>query len=164
MIQLEQEEIDLLKERGFSIKTKFFGKEINWQTKKMSLSRLVDLSDVYIKMQVDENAMYSNDIGDVIAEQFKSVKMNAKKAAEALAIAVSDGFFTRKLIAWHFLRNINPKELKEYTEKLIKQSDYQNFTVSIILMNGNRITKPTVIEKNQMEKMKEKGLNPSTES
>ena len=71
MIQLEQEEIDLLKERGFSIKTKFLGKEINWQTKKMSLSRLVDLSDVYIKMQVDENAMYSNDIGDVIAEQFK---------------------------------------------------------------------------------------------
>ena len=68
MIQLEQEEIDLLKERGFSIKTKFLGKEINWQTKKMSLSRLVDLSDVYIKMQVDENAMYSNDIGDVIAE------------------------------------------------------------------------------------------------
>jgi len=81
MIQLEQEEIDLLKERGFSIKTKFLGKEINWQTKKMSLSRLVDLSDVYIKMQVDENAMYSDDIGDVIAEQFKSVKMNAKKAA-----------------------------------------------------------------------------------
>ena len=93
MIQLEQEEIDLLKERGFSIKTKFFGKEINWQTKKMSLSRLVDLSDVYIKMQVDENAMYSNDIGEVIAEQFKSVKMNAKKASEALAIAVSNGFF-----------------------------------------------------------------------
>ena len=27
--------------------------------------------------------MYSDDIGDVIAEQFKSVKMNAKKAAEA---------------------------------------------------------------------------------
>lgn len=117
----------------------------------MSLSRLVDLSDVYIKMQVDENAMYSNDIGDVIAEQFKSVKMNAKKAAEALAIAVSNGFFTRKLVAWHFLRNINPKELKEYTEKLIKQSDYQNFTVSIILMNGNRITKPTVIEKTEMK-------------
>lgn len=149
MIKLEQEEIDLLKERGFYIKTKFLGKEINWQTKKMSLSRLVDLSDVYIKMQVDENAMYSNDIGDVIAEQFKSVKMNAKKAAEALAIAVSDGFFIRKLVAWHFLRNINPKELKEYTEKLIKQSDYQNFTVSIILMNGNRITKPTVIEKTE---------------
>lgn len=152
MKQLEQDEIDLLKERGFSIKTKFFGKEIYWQTKKMSLSRLVDLSDVYIKMQVDENAMYSDDIGDVIAEQFKSVKSNAKKAAEVLSIAVSDGFFKRKLIAWHFMRNLSPEELKNYTQKLIKQSDYQNFTLSIILMNGNRITKPTMIE--EKEKMK----------
>lgn len=158
MKHLEQEEINLLKERGFTITTKIFGKVITWSTKKMSLSRLVDLSDVYIKMQVNEASLYSDDIGDVISEQFRSVKLNAKRAAEALAIAVSDGFFRRKLIAWHFMNNITPEELRNYTERLIKQSDYQNFTVSIILMNGNRITKPQMVEKEMVTKIKEQTM------
>lgn len=149
MKQLEQEEINLLKERGFTITTKLFGKEIKWKTKKMTLSRLVDLSDVYIKMQVNESALYSEDVSDVISEQFHSVKLNARRAAQALAIAVSDGLIKRKLIAWHFMRNLNPEELKIHVENLIKQSDYKNFTLSIILINGNRITKPTMIEEAQ---------------
>lgn len=146
-IESEQKELNLLRSKGFTIETQLFGKPKIWRTKKMTLQRLIDLSNIYIKMHINQEALEGKDMGDMIAEQFNSVLKNAKKASKVLAIAVADGYWKRKFLAYHFLKNINPKELFEFTEKLIKQSDYQSFMTSIILMNGNRITKPQTIEK-----------------
>ena len=147
MENFEQNEINLLKGKGFEIKTKLFGRKRIWTTKKMSLKRLIDLSDVYIKMQVDEDKLYSEKLADTISEQFISVKKNGKRMAQILAIATSSNFLMRWFLTYHFLRFINPSELREYVEKLLKQGDYQNFITSIVLTNGNRITKPQTIEK-----------------
>lgn len=143
----EQSELDLLRGKGFSIETNLFGKPRIWMTKKMSLSRLIDLSNIYIKMQVNTEAFESGEMMTVISEQFNSVLKNAKNASKVIAIATADGFLKRKWLARHFLKNLSSSELQEFAEKLIKQSDYQSFMTSIILMNGNRITKPQAIEK-----------------
>ena len=147
MNTLEQAEIDLLRSKGFEFTTTFFGKEKVWRTKKMSLSRLLDLSNVYVKIEVNEDVLDSGTMKEFITENYNSVRKNAKKAAYAIAISVSDSSIVRFFLAKHFLRSLDNQELNEIAQKLFKQADYQNFMHSITLMNGSRITKPQVIEK-----------------
>ena len=143
----EQIEIDHLTGKGFEIQTVLFGRPKIWRTKKMTLGRLIELSEIYITISVNESIYEKTDFHEIVAEQYISVNKDAKKAAQALAIAVTDHKWLRPFLVRHFLKNINAAELLVFATKLLKQGDYQNFILSIGLMNGNRITKADPIEK-----------------
>ena len=143
----EQLEINHLLSKGFEIKTFLFGKQIVWKTKKMTLGRLIELSNVYLKMKIDDSVFDKENIKDIISEQYQAVNKNGKNCAKIIAISVTDIKWLRPLLVRHFLRNISAAELLEIAKKLLAQGDYSNFILSIGLMNGNRITKPNQIEK-----------------
>lgn len=143
----EQREIDHLTGKGFEIKTQFLGKPITWRTKKMCLGRLIELSDVYLKMQIDDSIFETENFKDVIAEQYQAVHKNGRNCAKVIAISVTDKKWLRPWLVRHFLKNINASELLNIAKNLLSQGDYQNFILSIGLMNGNRITKAEPIEK-----------------
>jgi hypothetical protein len=141
----EQKEIDLLLSKGFEIQTKLFGKTKIWNTKPFTLKRLLELSNVYIKMDVKEQELTSDDLQTRIAEQYIAVNKNAYKCAEIISICVTDNCFVRLFLKHHFLKQITATQLKDFTMKLLSHSDYQSFITSIILLNGNRVTKPTAV-------------------
>ncbi len=143
----EKKEVDLLLNKGFEIETSLFGKPKIWVTKKVVLTRLIRFANVQLKMILDEKALESDDFRDVLAEQFKSVKKNTKNASTLIALSVTNKRWLVPFLAKHFRDNLNSSELLDFAQKLLKQSDYQSFMTSIVLMNGNRITKPETIEK-----------------
>ena len=147
MKQKEQSEIDLLLGKGFEINTVLFGRLKKWRTKKMCLGRLIELSDVFVKMKGDDEAESNLDF---IANQYVSVKNNAKLSARAMAICVTDKRWLRPFLVRHFLKNISSAELLDFAQKLLNQADYKNFILSIVLMNANRVTKAETVEKEKV--------------
>lgn len=154
--QYEQEEINLLNGKGFEIPVKFCGIKKVFRCKKLSMGRLLELSNIFIKMDLDESALSSNDIQEQIASQYQSVAKNAKKTVKVVAICVTDNPILRKFLEYYLLKNYTPKNLLDFARNLLKTADYGNFIASIALMNGNRPTKANPIEKTES--------NPSTES
>lgn len=144
--QKEQEQINHLLDNGFEIKTMLFGKVKTWRTKKMSLGRLIELSNVFLKMKINTEVFDKGDFNEMLTEQYNVVHDNALNCAKVIAICVTDKKWLRPFLTKHFLKNINASELLEVSKGLIKQGDYQNFILSIGLMNGNRLTKATPIE------------------
>jgi len=141
----EQEEISLLTGNGFQFETSFFGRKINWNIGKITLGKMFQLSDVFIKMKVDEESAYSTDLSIQIPAQYQSVRDNAKLCAEAVAIAV-DSKIPKCFLKWHFFNSLDATETSKFALELLKFSNYQNFMTSTVLMNGNRPTKAMPIE------------------
>lgn len=168
----EQEEINLLTGNGFQFETTFFGRKIQWNIGKITLGKMFQLSDVFIKMKVDEESVYSTDLSVQIPAQYQSVRDNAKLCAEAVAIAVEDQYwevlpkstpkwvpeFIKKrikkvsekipldVLTDHFFNSLDATETSKFALELLKFSNYQNFMTSTVLMNGNRPTKAMPIE------------------
>lgn len=153
--QLEQEELNILTDKGFEIPVKILGIEKVFRCKKLTMGRLLELSNVFITMDFDEAALQSNDFQDHIAAQYQSVANNAKKTVKVIAMCLTDNIIYRKFLQYHLLKNYTPKDLLSFAQNLLKTADYGNFIASIALMNGNRPTKAMPIEKTD--------LNPSTE-
>ena len=147
MEQAEQQEIDLLLNKGFEVKIKFFGKERTFKTLPMTGYRMIELSNEFIKMEVDEKAMYSDDFQEQISAQYQSVAKNGKRIGRIIGICLSDNNLMRKIISNRVLKTYTSKDLLEFTQKLIKQADYGTFIASTVLMNGSRITQATAVEK-----------------
>lgn len=141
---MEQSEINLLLNKGFEIQTKLFGRSKKWICKKMTLGRLIELSDIFVKIKEGDEPV---DSADVLASQYQSVRNNAKLSAMAMAVCFTDHKWLRPLLTQHFLKNIEPIELLNFSTKMIAQADYKNFTLSIALMNSNRVTKANPVEK-----------------
>lgn len=141
----EQEEINLLTGNGFQFETSFFGRKINWNIGKITLGKMFQLSDVFIKIKVDEETMYNTDLSIQIPAQYQSVRDNAKLCAEAVAIAV-ESKLPRWFLKWHFFNSLDATETSKFALELLKFSNYQNFMTSTVLMNGNRPTKAMPIE------------------
>ncbi|MCT4151281.1 hypothetical protein HZP59_08545 [Elizabethkingia anophelis] len=165
MENLEQEEISLLLGNGYEFQTIFLGKQRTWKTGKITLGKMVRLSDVYIKMKVDEEALTSESLSESIPAQYQAVRDNARLCIDAVYIAIESElpkwmkrwkFLLKPFIKKHFLNSFDSAELLEFTMQLLKSSNYQNFMTSTALMNGNRPTKAKPIES--------KVLNPSTET
>ncbi|KUY28014.1 hypothetical protein [Elizabethkingia ursingii] len=179
--QLEQEEISILLSRGYEFETVFNGKSRAWNTGKMTLGKMTLLSDVFIKMNIDEEAFTSEDLSISIPAQYQSVRDNAKLCVEAIIISIGDQYkedipdkykklprFIKKYIKRetvkishdelmdHFLNSFDSDDLLNFSMGLLKSSNYQNFMTSTALMNGNRPTKAKPIES--------KVSNPSTET
>jgi len=142
---MEQEEINLLNGKGFEFQTEFWGKNINWNIGKITLGKMLKLSDVFIKIKVDEESLTNSDLSIQIPAQYKSVRDNAKLCAEAVAIAV-DSKLPKWILKRHFLNFLDADEILKFALELLKFSNYQNFMTSTVLMNGNRPTKAIPIE------------------
>jgi len=151
----EQEELNILSGKGYEFETVFFGKITKWHTGKMTLGKMIKLSQVFIKINVDEKEIFNNDMSIQIPAQYKSVTDNAKICVEAVYIAIETEFpkwvrrfefIYKPLIKKHLLNSLNSEELSKFAIHLLKNSDYKNFLSSTVLMNGNRPTKAMPIE------------------
>lgn len=145
--QLEQEELNILTGKGFEIPVKIFGFKKVFRCKKLTMGRLLLLSDVFITMDFDESAMASDDFQEQLAAQYQSVSKNAKKTVKAISICMTDNPIYRKLLQRQLLKEYEPADLLKFAQNLLKTADYGNFIASIALMNGNRPTKANPIEK-----------------
>lgn len=153
----EREEIDLLIEKGFLIKTritsifKFGRKYRTWKVSFLPLGLMDYQTDLFFKLDIDENKIYSGNAAVRNDEFINGVKANAKICAEILAISVLGSPLKiklfRKILANYFLWRVNSKELIEFTLKLYKANDYQNFISSIVLLQAKRTTTPISEEK-----------------
>lgn len=160
MEKQEQEELNILTGKGYEFETILFGKKRKWNTGKINLMKMFRMANVFIKMKVDEEALSNPDLSIQIPSQYESVRNNAKLCCEAVYIAVETELpewtkkykkvtkhFVKPFLINHFMNSFNSKELLDFTLALLKNSDYQNFTTSTVLMNGNRPTKAIPIEK-----------------
>lgn len=161
-ISKERKEIDVLIDRGFIVKTPitsvlriFGGKFRIWRVKFMPLG-LMDLqTDLFLQLQADEEKIYTNDLVVRNNEIMNSVKDNAKLCAEIVAITILRKKWRiklfRKLFSNYLYWRVNSKELYDFTLKIYKMNDYQNFMTSIILLKAKRTTRP-IAEMNQATK------------
>lgn len=114
------------------------------------MGRLLELSNVFITMDLDEDALNSNDFQEQISSQYQSVAKNAKKTVKVVAMCVTDNLIYRKFLQYYLLKNHTPKDLLGFAQNLLKTADYGNFISSIALMNGNRPTKAVTMEKTDL--------------
>lgn len=142
----EQEEIKLLTGEGYGFETSLFGKKMRWSIKKIPMGKMLRLSKIFIQIKIDEEAISSEDLSVQIPAQYESVRNNAELCAKAIAQAV-DSKFPKWFLKWHFLNTLTSSDVKSIAFELLKFSDYQNFMISMALMNGNRPTKAMPIEK-----------------
>lgn len=156
MEKQEQEELNILTGKGYEFKTVLFGKITKWNTGKITLGKMLKLSDLFIKMKVNEEDFTNPDLKVQIAAQYEGVTKNAKICVEAIYISIESefpkwirrfDFIYKPLIKKHLLNSLNSKELKAFTDSLLLNADYQSFITSTVLMNGNRPTKAIPIEK-----------------
>lgn len=145
--QLEQEELNLLNNKGFEIPVTILGIKKTFRCKKLTMGRLLELSNVFITMDFDEAALQSEDFQEHIASQYQSVSKNAKKTVKAVSMCMTDNPLYRRFLQYYLLKNYTPADLLAFAQNLLKTADYGNFIASIALMNGNRPTKANPIEK-----------------
>lgn len=145
-LQAEQEEINLLNGKGFDIKVNIWGKDRNFKCRKLSKGLLLQLSEIFITMEIDEQGLSSEDFAEQLATQYQSVYKNARKAAMVVATCITGNKLLRWYLANRILNTYTPQDLLDFAQKLLKTADYTAFIASIALMNGNRPTKAMTIE------------------
>lgn len=142
----EQKEINLLLNKGFEVKVKILGFDKVFRCRKLSMGVMLELANIFIKMELDESALSSNDFQEQIAMQYQAVVKNAEKLAQVVAVCVAKNPVKRYLVKRAVMNQYTPKDIMEFAQNLLKESDYANFITSIALMNGNRPTKANPIE------------------
>ncbi len=146
MNKAEIKEIDLIiGNKGVVLITKFLGFKVKWRMAKMTLSRMLRLSKIYAKIKIDEDDLKNDDLGVQLASSYAAVIDNAKLAAMVVAVSV-DSRIPDRILAWYIMRAINSADLKDFTYKVLQESNFANFTMSIFLMNGSRVSKPKKID------------------
>lgn len=166
--QQERAEIDILIEKGFEVVTpvrsifRIFGKKTrSWRVKRLPLGLMDIQTDLFFQLQVNESRLYSDDPENRNNEIMNSVKDNAQLCAEIIAVSILGEKVKiklfKKIFAKYLLWRINSKEMFEFTAKLFKMNDFQNFTTSIILLKAKRTTAPlqVVEEKTEAEETQE---------
>lgn len=147
----EEKELKVLNSVGFTVKTKFWGKEIKWRVRKINTRTMFKLSYRFFKLKVQNDEDQTDDIQKMLNYQFNSVYDNAKICSEIIAITILgskwDNWVYRKLLTEHIYRNINSKELLEFTQNVLSALDYQSFTISTTLLSAVRVTNPMKVEK-----------------
>lgn len=144
--ELEQQEIDLLLEKGLEFKTG--GK--TYLIRPLTGGTLLALADQFIKLDINEAEIESGEFDRVWAEQKRAARKNWKICAKIVAIAVLQSRWKIKLLGWwyarKFLWTLTSNDLLRLTGIIMKMGRLQDFCVSIVLLRENRITAPTTIE------------------
>lgn len=169
----EQEELKILTGKGYEFETILNGKVHRWNTGKITLGKMLKLSQVFIKMKIDESEIFNPELSIQIPAQYESVRENASLCAMAVAISVEGttrdiypynffnylpGFIKKHIkkkseeipvseLQKHFLETLSSADLLSFTKEMLKNAELQNFMTSTVLMNGNRPTKAKPIEK-----------------
>lgn len=135
----EQDAAKMLLNEGIEVK---IGKR-TYKIKEISLGMLDAISALRLQMDIDENSMEK----DPIAENNRSIHANAKLAAQVVAIGVLGwGSLKRRLLkrilARRLYERLTPATLFESVVAIIKLSNAADFTNSIRLMSGMKITAP----------------------
>lgn len=157
----EQRELDLITSKpAFSFRTKkksllrFFGpKYRTWYVPFSSLGVMDYQSEVFFRMKVNEGEILAGDKRQKLAESIRVVNHNAKLAAKVVAITVLASRWKIKLfsaiLGAYFYWRLDSKTLHQIVQDIFQTNNYQDFTISIILMNASRVTNPKaeVVEK-----------------
>lgn len=160
----EQKEINLITgAAAFTFRTpkksflKQFGKPYReWKVPYNELGIMDIQSSLFFKMKVDENLLSEERSEVVIAENLRLVRENAKLAAEVVAVSVLGSKLKiklfRKILARYFYWRLNSQNLLQIVRNIFIINDYESFTLSIVLMNANRITNPKTPKAEAVEK------------
>lgn len=145
----EQEKLaaDLLTNEGVSI---VIGKR-TYKIKELTLGMMDSITSIRLKMKVNEDGLKSNPI----AESNQLVHFNAGLAAQIVAIAIlGRGSFKRRLLTKRLgrrlMESLTSATLYEAVIAIIKLSNVGDFTNSIRLAAGIRMTSPAQ-DPNQIE-------------
>ena len=143
-LELEQKEAANLINKGVTFK---IGKK-DYLMKELKGGTLDLISEIAVNIQIDEEALKENPIGES-----KQISKKASMAcAKILAYAVLNDkwkirFFSRRLaskILWQY----KPSQLLKAAILIAEMSNYADFINSIRLIAGVRTAKPNPIEKN----------------
>ncbi|WP_185246627.1 hypothetical protein [Chryseobacterium bernardetii] len=147
----EEKELKTLNSIGFTVKTKFLGKEIVWKINKIPLKVMFAQSYRFFKLKINQEQSEDENFQKMLNSQFNSVADNAKLCAEIIAITILgtkwNNWFFRKLLTEHIFSNVNSRELLDFTQNVLAMNDYQSFTISTTLLSAVRVTNPMKVEK-----------------
>lgn len=145
----ENIELDLLLDRGveFTVAKKGFlkkKKERKFLIKQPYLGTLDILSSLFLRMELNENELNSDPLG----ETKRLINRSAKDCAMVVAVAIlNDKWkikFFKKRLANYLLWRVTPQKLWQLTLIINNMSNLWDFTNSIRLMSGARTTAPIV--------------------
>ena len=151
----EASELDALLERGmrFTVPKKSIlrfvgGRERGFYIHQPYLGTLYHLSREFLAMELDEERLAQNPLG----EAKSVVQKSARRCARIVAIAILNNrlgirFLTRPM-AWYLLWRINPAKLFQITMLINQINNYADFINSIRYLSiQNRTTSPALMEK-----------------
>jgi hypothetical protein len=144
----EQNIIDTLIEKGLKFN---IGKR-EYVVKELHLGAMDMMADMFIKMEIDEDAIKENTLS---APKYE-VKKSAKAFARVIAIAILDGKNYSKwriklfagMLAKKIVWRVKPSVMFEISKVILQLNNYADFLNSIRLTAGARTTKPNPIEQN----------------
>lgn len=146
MKELEQQEADLMLGRPETIlTTRFFGIPCKWKMSRMTLGKMLQMAKIYARITIDEEGVNSDDEGERLAANYDAIRNNAWLSARVLAIAVNSRL-PLWVLQWHFMRSVDAAQLQSFVYRVLLKSNLVNFSNSIFLMNGSRVTKPRKVE------------------
>lgn len=146
---MENKEINLLLgKREILISTMFLGRKKDWKLGKLSLHRLLKLTESYAKIKVDEEALINSDISVQLSSSYEAVLLNARLCSRIIADAIHSRV-PKFMLRYHLSRNIDSVQLQSIASKVLQESNLANFTTSITLMSMMKTTKPRVVEEKQ---------------
>lgn len=148
-VRAERKELDILLDKGmhFTVEKKsalrYFGKkERKFVIRQPYLGTLDKLSSIALGMEINENKIQEDTLGEV---KRLSVE-NVKKCSEYVAVAVLNSGWKIKLfskiLSKYFLWRLNPSKLFEIVYIINQLSNFLDFTNSIRLISATRTTAP----------------------
>lgn len=134
----------LLNRKDVILETSFFGIKKKWGLGKMTLNRCFELTELYLKLKQDDEAIQGDDEEKALSALYYSIHDNAKTASKILATAI-DSRIPRCILWRHLYKNVSSKELLKVVQKIINETNLANFSIAITGMRMLPITKPTEI-------------------
>lgn len=173
IMSMEKAEVDRLVKNGFSFSVEYDIERRNWYGRKVrehkvesfhieepTLGTLDRMCREFVKMaEVDQSKVKGSDMADV----YKWAADYSRSACRAIAYGVigreygavvsSDGFksvdgLERRVdeLADLFLATMKPNDLKTATMYVLASMNIGDFLASIVLMSGQRTSKPDTVE------------------
>lgn len=137
---LEQQEAELLIEKGFYVEVTAFGKPRKITIKPLSLETLLYCNDVAVKLK--DNFLNEKSIPEYIAVMNEEIILKSEYVACAYLHSGWRIKLFKKPIAWFLRKGLTSKKITNIIIKILEMYDLGNFTASTRMMTRTRATKP----------------------
>lgn len=140
----ELQEIDLLLGNGAAIN---IGPQ-TFQLQRMNLGRVLAISRAALLTEINTEALESGNTEQQMAEQFAIVDRNTELQAEIIALALVSEYKDKEKVDEVknlALEHLTSSDALSIVSQIIKTADFENFTISTFLINGN--PRPTQAKK-----------------